>query len=69
MGKGNHPFWGTVLNAGASYAAAVRRLVANGAQRQLLCRQARQMAEERFGQEAVLRKLEQEVGAVVGLKG
>jgi colanic acid biosynthesis glycosyl transferase WcaI len=49
----------------AAFAAAVRRLVGDGMLRQRLGARARQLAEERFGQEAVLRQLEQELEALV----
>ncbi|MGB5135668.1 MAG: WcaI family glycosyltransferase [Prochlorococcaceae cyanobacterium] len=42
----------------AGFAAAVRALVADGALRQRLGRQARRLVEQRFGQDAVLRELE-----------
>jgi len=48
-----------------AYAAAVRRLVNDGALRQRLGGRARQLAVERFGEEAVLRQLERELKALV----
>ena len=48
-----------------AYAAAVRRLVNDGALRQQLGERARQLAVERFGEEAVLRQLERELKALV----
>jgi colanic acid biosynthesis glycosyl transferase WcaI len=48
-----------------AFAAAVRRLVEDGILRQRLGSQARQLAVQRFGQEAVLRKLEGELEALV----
>jgi colanic acid biosynthesis glycosyl transferase WcaI len=48
-----------------AFAAAVRRLVADGALRRQLGERARQLAEQRFGQEVVLRKLERELVALV----
>jgi colanic acid biosynthesis glycosyl transferase WcaI len=49
-----------------AFAAAVRRLVEDGALRQRLGERARQVAEQRFGKEAVLRRLERELVALVG---
>jgi len=51
---------------GAAFAAAVRGLVNDGPLRQQLGARARQLAEQRFGQNAVLRTLEQELEALVG---
>ena len=48
-----------------AFAAAVRRLVDDGELRNQLGRRARQLAVERFGQEAVLRTLEGELIALV----
>jgi glycosyltransferase involved in cell wall biosynthesis len=48
-----------------AFAAAVRRLVDDGALRSRLGERARQLAVERFGQEAVLRTLEGELEALV----
>ena len=48
-----------------AFAAAVRRLVDDGELRGQLGRRARQLAVERFGQEAVLRTLEEELVALV----
>ena len=48
-----------------AFAAALRRLVNDGPLRQRLGARARQLAEERFGQNAVLRTLEQELEALV----
>jgi colanic acid biosynthesis glycosyl transferase WcaI len=48
-----------------AFAAAVRRLVDDGELRSKLGRRARQLAEERFGREAVLRTLEGELEAIV----
>ena len=48
-----------------AFAAALRRLVNDGPLRQRLGARARQLAEERFGQEAVLRQLEHELEALV----
>jgi len=48
-----------------AYAAAVRRLVNDGALRQRLGGRARMLAEERFGEETVLRQLEQKLEALV----
>jgi colanic acid biosynthesis glycosyl transferase WcaI len=52
-----------------AFAAAVRRLVNDGPLRQRLGAQARQLAEQRFGQDAVLRRLEQELEALVASRG
>jgi colanic acid biosynthesis glycosyl transferase WcaI len=52
-----------------AFAAAVRRLVDDGPLRQRLGGRARQLAERRFGQEAVLRTLEGELAAVVNPLG
>ncbi len=49
-----------------TFAAAVRRLVEDGALRQRLGERARQVAEERFGKEAVLHRLEHKLMALVG---
>ncbi|MEB3324332.1 MAG: WcaI family glycosyltransferase [Cyanobacteriota bacterium] len=49
----------------AAFAVAVRRLVGDGELRKLLGDRARQLAEERFGQEAVLRRLEGELEGLV----
>jgi colanic acid biosynthesis glycosyl transferase WcaI len=48
-----------------AFAAAVRRMVADGALKRQLGERARQLAEQRFGQETVLRKLERELVALV----
>jgi colanic acid biosynthesis glycosyl transferase WcaI len=55
-------------DAGA-FAAAVRRLVGDGMLRQRLGAQARQLAEQRFGQDAVLGRLELELEALVANRG
>jgi len=52
-----------------AFAAAVRRLVDDGELRSQLGRRARQLAVERFGQEAVLRTLEGELEALVAPRG
>jgi glycosyltransferase involved in cell wall biosynthesis len=52
-----------------AFAAALRRLVNDGPLRQRLGAQARQLAEQRFGQNAVLRTLEQELEALVASRG
>ena len=52
-----------------AFAAAVRRLVGDGMLRQRLGAQARQLAEQRFGQDAVLRRLELELEALVANRG
>jgi colanic acid biosynthesis glycosyl transferase WcaI len=49
-----------------AFAAAVRRLVEDGALRQRLGAQARRLAEQRFGKDAVLRGLERELVALAG---
>jgi glycosyltransferase involved in cell wall biosynthesis len=49
-----------------AFAAAVRRLVSDRALTRQLGERARQLAEQRFGQDAVLRTLEQELEALVG---
>jgi colanic acid biosynthesis glycosyl transferase WcaI len=49
-----------------AFAAAVRRLVEDGALRQRLGARARQLAEQRFGKGAVLRGLERELVGLVG---
>ena len=48
---------------GAAYAAAARQLLADGALRQRLGQAARQLAEKRYGKEAVLGQLERELEA------
>lgn len=52
-----------------AFAAAVRRLVGDGMLRQRLGAQARQLAEERFGQDAALGRLELELEALVANRG
>jgi colanic acid biosynthesis glycosyl transferase WcaI len=52
-----------------AFAAALRRLVNDGPLRQRLGARARQLAEQRFGQNAVLRTLEQELEALVASRG
>ena len=49
-----------------AFATAVRRLVEDGALRQRLGTRARQLAEQRFGKDAVLRELERELVALAG---
>ena len=49
---------------GAAFAAAVRHLVQSPALRQQLGQAARQLAEQRYGREAVLGQLERELGAL-----
>jgi colanic acid biosynthesis glycosyl transferase WcaI len=50
------------------FMAAVRRLVADGPLRMRLGHRARQLAEERFGQETVLGQLNHELEALMGLR-
>jgi colanic acid biosynthesis glycosyl transferase WcaI len=47
----------------SAFAAAVRRLIEDGGLRQRLRERAREVAEQRFGKEAVLRRLERELVA------
>jgi colanic acid biosynthesis glycosyl transferase WcaI len=49
---------------GAAFAAAVRHLVQSPALRQQLGQAARQLAEQRYGREAVLGQLERELEAL-----
>ncbi len=53
----------------SAFAAALRRLVNDGPLRQQLGARARQLAEQRFGQDAVLHTLEQELEALVASRG
>ena len=53
----------------SAFAAALRRLVNDGPLRQRLGARARQLAEQRFGQNAVLHTLEQELEALVASRG
>jgi colanic acid biosynthesis glycosyl transferase WcaI len=53
----------------SAFAAALRRLVNDGPLRQRLGARARQLAEQRFGQDAVLHTLEQELEALVASRG
>jgi colanic acid biosynthesis glycosyl transferase WcaI len=52
-----------------AYTTAVRRLVNDGPLRQRLGERARELAVERFGQEAVLRTLEGQLKALVARRG
>ena len=63
LGSGVAGGAGRSLRLRGSGAAAV---VEDGALRQRLGERARQVAEQRFGKEAVLRRLEQELVALVG---
>ncbi|MEB3302428.1 MAG: glycosyltransferase WbuB [Cyanobacteriota bacterium] len=50
---------------GAEFAAAVERLITDGPLRQRLGQQARRLAEEHFGQEAIFRRMEQQLRLLV----
>ena len=54
---------------GTAFAAAVRQLVADGALRRQRGQAARQLAERRYGREAVLGQLEQELEALTAAPG
>jgi colanic acid biosynthesis glycosyl transferase WcaI len=49
---------------GAGFAGALRQLLVDGVRRQRLGQEARQLAEQRYGSEAVLGQLERELEAL-----